>query len=339
MTEHPELPAGPLVAPDPHALPNAHAGGNPHAAPQQSIESLLVKLREKYAETGQNLESYLEGLLYQDYLNYWDYIHTDTLLSLQNARTHFPDEQIFIIYHQISELNFKMIISELMQISAMPEPDNDTMVKRVTRINRYFEALVNSFDFMSDGMDPNQFLRFRMALLPASGFQSAQFRMIEILCTDFANLVQPARRGSLAPDASVEELYEMAYWKQGATELKTGTKTLTLRRFEEKYGDQLKTMIADHAATNLRRQYLKAVDNGEMPENLRNSLRKMDTLINLEWRLVHFKSAMKYLDRNPVEIAATGGTNWQKYLPPGFQRNFFFPELWTDEERNTWGDA
>ena len=170
---------------------------NPHAATGSppDIDGLVAKLAEKYAATGQNLEAYLEGLLYQDYLNYWDYIHTDTLLSLQNTRTHFPDEQIFIIYHQISELNFKMIISELKQMAALIVPDQNTLVKRITRVNRYFEALVTSFDFMSEGMDPDQFMRFRMALLPASGFQSAQFRMIEILCTDFVNLVQPDQRG------------------------------------------------------------------------------------------------------------------------------------------------
>ena len=163
--------------------------------------------------------------------------------------------------------------------------------------------------------------------------------MIEILCTDFANLVQPAHRGALPTDISADDLYDLAYWKQGATELKTGTKTLTLRRFEEKYAEQLKALIADHAASNLRRQYMKATANAPLSQELQEGLRRMDTLINLEWRLVHFKSAMKYLQKDPVDIAATGGTNWQKYLPPGFQRNFFFPELWSENERNSWGGA
>ena len=37
------------------------------------------------------------------------------------------------------------------------------------------------------------------------------------------------------------------------------------------------------------------------------------------------------------EIAATGGTNWQKYLPPQFQLVIFFPDLWSEEERENWG--
>ncbi|MHB8401958.1 MAG: tryptophan 2,3-dioxygenase family protein, partial [Bacteroidia bacterium] len=41
--------------------------------------------------------------------------------------------------------------------------------------------------------------------------------------------------------------------------------------------------------------------------------------------------------RNPEDIAATGGTNWQKYLPPRFQKRMFFPALWTDTEKEEWG--
>ena len=39
------------------------------------------------------------------------------------------------------------------------------------------------------------------------------------------------------------------------------------------------------------------------------------------------------------DIKATGGTNWQKYLPPRFQRRMFFPELWNETERKEWGVA
>jgi tryptophan 2,3-dioxygenase len=43
------------------------------------------------------------------------------------------------------------------------------------------------------------------------------------------------------------------------------------------------------------------------------------------------------LQRNPEDIKATGGTNWQKYLPPRFQKIIFFPELWTEQEKEEWG--
>ncbi len=71
------------------------------------IVEQLSKLKDKYDVMGQDLSSYLDGLLYANYLTYWDYIHLDTLLSLQNPKTDFPDEEIFIVYHQITELVFQ----------------------------------------------------------------------------------------------------------------------------------------------------------------------------------------------------------------------------------------
>src|SRR5580698_10568842 len=66
-------------------------------------------LKEKYALMGQDLNSYLDGLIVSDYVNYWDYINLDALLNLQHPRTSFPDEKTFIIYHQITELYFRLI--------------------------------------------------------------------------------------------------------------------------------------------------------------------------------------------------------------------------------------
>lgn len=62
-----------------------------HSASDQRLTDLLEKLQQKYAAMGQDMPSYLDGLLYADYLTYWDYIHLDTLLSLQNPKTSFPD--------------------------------------------------------------------------------------------------------------------------------------------------------------------------------------------------------------------------------------------------------
>ena len=71
------------------------------------INKKLELLNEKYAALGQDLSSYLDGLFYAEVTTYWDYIELETLLSLQKPKTSFPDEKIFIIYHQITELYFK----------------------------------------------------------------------------------------------------------------------------------------------------------------------------------------------------------------------------------------
>src|SRR5215203_2838111 len=83
----------------------------------ENLNEQLKKLQAKYDYMGQDLSSYLDGLLYSDYLTYWDYIHLDTLLSLQNPKTSFPDEKVFIIYHQITELYFNLILWEIEQIT------------------------------------------------------------------------------------------------------------------------------------------------------------------------------------------------------------------------------
>ncbi|MEM6297894.1 MAG: tryptophan 2,3-dioxygenase family protein, partial [Bacteroidota bacterium] len=128
------------------------------------LEHLIKKLSAKYETMGQDLNSYLDGLLYANYLTYWDYIHLDTLLSLQNPKTDFPDEEIFITYHQITELYFKLIQHELKQLAAQKtELSGAFFLKRVQRINRYFKHLVQSFDVMVEGMDREQFLKFRMS--------------------------------------------------------------------------------------------------------------------------------------------------------------------------------
>lgn len=302
----------------------------------EAILSRIKQLEEKYEAMGQDLASYLDGLLYADYLTYWDYIHLDALLSLQNPRTNFPDEPIFIIYHQITELYFKLAITEMRQLIE-GSPDAKEFLMRMKRVNRYIIHLEDSFDIMIDGMDKEQFLRFRMSLLPASGFQSGQYRIIEILASDFINLVALDRREQKQADSPIAELYEDIYWKFGATELATGKKTLTLQHFEKKYSEEFIRTGEEVRESNLWKQYQRIVaTEGEQPEMVKE-LRSFDALINVFWPLAHYKSAVRYLQKDPVDIAATGGTNWQKYLPPRFQKVIFYPELWTAEERESWG--
>jgi len=296
----------------------------------------LEKLEEKYAAMGQDIASYLDGLLYADYLTYWDYIHLDTLLSLQSPRTPFPDESIFIMYHQITELYFKLTLHAMKQLTEN-QPSPELFKRQLRRMNAYIGHLVHSFDVMVEGMDKEEFLKFRMSLLPASGFQSAQFRMIELMSTDMHLLVHADQRTQFSASSDLKAMYPHLYWKSGATELASGKKTLTLRQFEQKYGEDFLELAEEMKPRNLRRQYLRAKDREETDEELEGLLRTYDHALNVEWPLMHFKSAMRYLDQKPRVIEATGGTNWQKYLPPRFQRIVFFPELWTEEERELWG--
>jgi tryptophan 2,3-dioxygenase len=194
---------------------------------------------------------------------------------------------------------------------------------------------------MIDGMEPEQFLKYRMALLPASGFQSAQYRMIEICATDFINIVHKDRRGRYAgssiTNSLLDEMFEHSYWKSGATELASGEKTLTLRMFEKKYTDKLLALAKQFRQVNLWKKFESLSEEDQQNEELRKALRLFDVSVNINWPLSHYKSAVRYLQKDTSDVAATGGTNWQKYLPPRFQKRIFYPGLWTEEEQENWG--
>jgi tryptophan 2,3-dioxygenase len=316
----------------------------------------INKLEEKYASIGQDMNSYLDGLLYSNVTTYWDYVNVDTLLSLQHPKTDYPDELIFIMYHQVTELYFRLALHELEQIANNGRDivmetgedkgwkktiDPNYFATRVNRINNYFEALTLSFDIMGNGMEKQQFLRFRMALLPASGFQSAQYRMIEICATDFIRLVDKDDRKKFeGKKASIEKMFEHIYWKKGATEIATGEKTLTLKHFEKKYSSKLIALAKDYKEKNLWTKY-KSLSKAEQKNTaLINALKQLDVNVNVNWPLVHYRSAAKYLEKGKNEdVAATGGTNWQKYLPPRFQKRMFYPELWSEQEKENWGKS
>ena len=311
----------------------------------KDIRKKIVQLSEKYGATGQDLKSYLDGLLYADYLSYWDYINLDTLLSLQKPKTDFPDENIFITYHQITELYFKLILNELEQISNngrdvldsgedrgwKKKLDIDFFIKRIKRVIRYFEILVSSFDVMIDGMSKDEFLKFRMTLLPGSGFQSIQFRLIEICSTEVKNLF----KGKEAEHSILDNLY----WQYGATELKTKIKTYTLTQFNKKYKSLLISKIDEQKKINIYKKFSSLKKDSKKIQILKDLLKKYDLLVNVHWKLAHYKSAVKYLNKDNSNIIATGGTNWKKYLPPKFQKIIFYPNLWSKEEIDQWGKS
>ena len=313
----------------------------------KKLTDRIKKLSNKYLATGQDLYSFLDGLLYSDYMGYWDYIHLDTLLSLQTPKTDFPDEKIFILYHQITELYFQLILLELEQINKNGKNVLETgedlgwnkqitlslFIDKMGRINRYIKHLINSFDIMIHGMDRSQFLKFRMALLPSSGFQSIQYRMIELRSTDLENLVTKTDENTMP----LQRRFEKVYWKMGANDLDSGKKTYTLKQFEKKYQKRLLKLTNKMQSLNVWNKYKTLKKKDRESEKLIALLKEYDTNINVNWKLAHYKSAVKHLKGKRKNIQATGGTNWQEFLPPRFQKIIFFPKLWDKKEKEQWG--
>lgn len=122
---------------------------------------------------------------------YWDYIRVEELLALQgglagDAGALTNDEVMFITIHQIDELWMRLILRELIAARDLfvkvpvPEQALASAVRGIDRMSQILGLIANHFALM-ETMTTRDYLAFRDKLNPASGFQSAQLRQIEIL--------------------------------------------------------------------------------------------------------------------------------------------------------------
>ncbi len=303
----------------------------------QNTNEIIALLKKKYDAIDQDLDTHLKGLLYSKPIRYWDLIQTDALLNLQVQRTEFPDEMVFLMYHQINELLFKMILWEIKQISYNDELTADFFATRLGRISRYFDMLSNSFNVMEEGMEVEQYLKFRDTLTPASGFQSAQYRMIEITMTNLINLIDNRYRATIDRNTPFEHAFEHMYWQAAGKDYKTGKKSYLLKEFEAKYKDQLVSLMQEYNEINLYDKYKTLPKKVKENVRLKNAMRHLDYTINISWVMHHYNAAKKYLLSKGEDTEATGGSDWQKYMLPRYQKRIFFPSLWSEEEKENWG--
>jgi len=289
-------------------------------------------LKEKFAAMGLNPEMAMEGAKHLKPINYWEYVQLDTLLTLQHPKTSFPDEYIFIVYHQITELVFNLMLHELKQICSAEKITNALLEEKLPRLSNYARMLINSFGIMTKGMDYDQYNIFRHSLAPASGFQSVQYRIIEIYSTELLNLAHGAKA-----ESSIREKFNHIYWQHAGLDRATGKKTYTLQQFEEKYLDHF-VATAEMLTGNTLEAKLYAIEaDNSLSDKARSSAREFDNLYNIKWPLVHLETAEHYLNSRGEKKEATGGSEWQKYLHPMYQRRIFFPKLWSDFEKENWG--
>lgn len=294
---------------------------------------ILDQIDKKYKDLGINPDVLLEGLLHGNPITYWDYIQTDALLGLQTQRTDQPDEMVFIMYHQVNELLFKMILWEINQVADEKEISAEKFTKHLMRISRYFDMLSKSFDIMGDGMDVDQYMKFRNTLTPASGFQSAQYRMIEFCSTELINLIDYRFRKTIDRHTPFEYAFEYLYWQAAGKIPGSDKKTPLLQFFEDKYKVMLLRVMRNYNQTNLWAKFKSLPADVKNNIDLINAMRHYDYTVNVSWVMAHYHAAGKYIGQGE----ATGGSPWRKYMHPKYQKRVFFPELWTEEEFENWG--
>lgn len=301
----------------------------------ENREDILRRLDEKFHAIDQNPDVHLEGLVWANPITYWDYILPDALLSLQVPRTTLPDEMVFIMYHQINELLFKMILWEIDQVSGKEEVDAAFFTEKLGRISRYFDMLSSSFSIMGDGMEKEQYMKFRNTLTPASGFQSAQYRVIEFASTELINLIDFRFRATIDRNTGYDHAYEHMYWQAAGKDHKTGKKNTLIRNFERRYKEEFLRKMEYYNTRNLWTKFKQLPESVKGDAALVAAMRHYDYTVNVTWVMAHYHAAGKYLGT----AAATGGSDWQKYMHPKYQRRIFFPELWSEEELKNWGEG
>lgn len=300
-------------------------------------ENITNQLKEKFNAIGQDLDTHLEGLLYSKPINYWDYIQTDALLDLQTQRTVLPDEMVFIMYHQINELLFKMILWEIEQVAKADILTVDFFSTKLMRVSRYFDMLTSSFDIMREGMEVEQYNKFRTTLTPASGFQSAQYRKIEFSSTELINLIDNRFRETIDRNTPFEHAFEHLYWQAAGKDYKTGKKSYLLTVFEERYKDEFIRFAKFYNTNNLWTKFKELPQLVKEDKELINAMRHYDYTVNIKWVMAHYNAANHYLNIGGETAEATGGSEWTKYMHPKYQRRIFFPDLWTTQELKDWG--
>lgn len=300
-------------------------------------DKIVEDLTKKYAAIGQDVNTHLKGLLHSKPMTYWDYIQPDALLSLQVQRTNLPDEMVFIMYHQINELLFKMILWEIEQIATHQELKTQFFADRLDRISRYFDMLASSFEIMGDGMEVEQYMKFRDTLTPASGFQSAQYRKIEFASTELINLIDIRFRDTIDRNTPFSHAFDHLYWQAAGKNHETGEKTTLLQLFEDRYMDDFIVFMKTYNTSNLWTKFKSLPKEDQKDVKLLNAMRHYDHTVNVLWVMAHLNAAAKYLNSGDADVEATGGSDWRRYMHPRYQKRIFFPDLWSEEELANWG--
>jgi tryptophan 2,3-dioxygenase len=118
---------------------------------------------------------------YAGSMTYGEYLQLDAILSAQKPRSPDPNEWLFIIQHQTTELWMKLVLVELRAaVAAVAADDLPPAFKMLARVSRIFEQLVQAWSVLAT-LTPSEYSAIRPYLDTSSGFQSWQYREIEYL--------------------------------------------------------------------------------------------------------------------------------------------------------------
>jgi len=237
-------------------------------------------------------------------LTYGGYLRVRDLIALQQLKSDPPqhDEMLFIIIHQTYELWFKQIVHELDGIIRRIDGDDVLGAGRLLRRCHEIERVLVGQLSVLETMTPVEFLSFRDHLMPASGFQSAQFREIEYT-------------------TGLKDAKFLSYYDQGSPERTRLDARLAGRTLRDAWAGIMQRRGFTADARGVANVYENA---GEHPDlfQLLETLVEFDELL-IVWRFRHVQMVERVIGGKP----GTGGSSGAEYLR-GTTGNRIFPELW-----------
>jgi tryptophan 2,3-dioxygenase len=261
---------------------------------------------------------------FQQSLTYQSYLKINELLSLQQPKSAGDDgvgehdEMLFIIIHQTYELWFKQLLHELTAVCAkLSAGDTFESLALLGRIRTILKICVAQVDIL-ETMTPTQFLSFRERLDSASGFQSAQFRLVEAVLgrrsPSMLNQFDPqsAEHSRLSWLMSAPSLWDccLRYFVHQGHAIPESTLN---RDFAQAY---LPNVAVEDALLAVHRHDPQAALVCERLVDIDEGLQ--------EWRYRHMKMVERTIGSKP----GTGGSSGVAYLTSTMNQSVF-PELWS----------
>jgi tryptophan 2,3-dioxygenase len=269
------------------------------------------------------IESRVEAGMHVDLagrLTYGEYLKLDLLLAAQQPVSQEHDELTFIIIHHVQELWLKLVAHEIEAAMASIRADLlSPAFKSLARVTRIQEQLIAAWDVLST-MTPADYLAFRDALGPASGFQSFQYRLVEFrLGAKDEKMVlphshQPETYARLTAALAQPSLYDEALHLLARRGHPVPKEVLN-RDFSQPY-------MSDPRVRDIWLAiYRQAQDHFELYE-------LAEELVDIEdwfqqWRFRHMKTVERIIGYK----RGTGGSSGVGFLKTALERSFF-PELW-----------
>lgn len=253
-------------------------------------------------------------------LSYGQYLHLDQVLSAQQPLTKEHDEVAFIVIHHVQELWLKLVAHELeAAIASIRNDDLPPAFKALARVTRIQEQLIRAWDVLST-MTPADYLAFRDALGPASGFQSFQYRLVEFrLGAKDAKMLLPHRHHAehhavLAKALAEPSIYDEALRLLARHGLPIPADVLTR--------DVSQAYVSNPAVRDVWLSvYRSAAEHFDLYE-LAEELVDVEDWFQ-QWRFRHMKTVERIIGFK----RGTGGSSGVAFLKTALERSFF-PELW-----------